>query len=95
MKVKVFKLKSGEEFIAEVVDQTDTLYAIEKPVVVIPVGEAHAFSPWIATSVETSFSLPASDVRYCVDPVQDLVSAYEQQFGIGIIKPTAKQIITG
>lgn len=96
MNIKTFKLTSGEEFIAELIEDTETVYLIEKPVVVVAISEdKHAFSPWVVTSVETSYSIPKKDVRFAVDPVPDLLKAYEDQFGVGVIKPTAKQIITG
>jgi hypothetical protein len=67
MKVQSFKLVTGEEIVARVLDQTDTHFTIEQAQVLQfqPVGNGQlglAFVPWALSNPDVEVKLPVTAV---------------------------------
>lgn len=93
--VKTFKLKSGEEFMAEVTESNDDFVMVKHPVVLIQQGESMSFTPWIATSKVVDYSVPVDMILFSSSPLDQLVDAYNAQFNPSAIVVPPLQIITG
>lgn len=92
-KVLLFKLKSGEEFIAQVTNSESAgrAYQFDHPVVVgqnSESGKAH-FIPWISMSkCQTGFSLDMDDIMFTRDVPDALVGAHKETYsGSRIVVP--------
>lgn len=82
MEVRVFKLNNGEEFLAELVDANDEGVDVKHPVILVSDGSGgHSFTPWISTTSQTDFWLPATDIRFMEESVAELDEAYKNLFG--------------
>ena len=104
MNVKLLRLKSGEDVIADVtlVDTEDTI-KIENPAMLMPTGQQQGghmqmgFGPWAPFSDDKNFEIPRDWVGYISTPNKDLLNQYNQMFGSGIVVPdmkVGKQLLT-
>ena len=105
MNVKLLRLKSGEDVIADVtlVDTEDTI-KLENPAMLMPIpGHAHGgqvsmgFGPWAPFSDDKQFEIPRDWLVYISTPNMDLLNQYNQMFGLGIVVPdmkVGKQLLT-
>ena len=104
MNVKLLRLKSGEDVIADVtlVDTEDTI-KIENPAMLMPTGNSQGghmqmgFGPWAPFSDDKEFEIPRDWLVYITKPNQDLLNQYNSVFGSGIVVPdmkVGKQLLT-
>ena len=104
MNVKLLRLKSGEDVIADVtlVDTEDTI-KLENPAMLMPTGQSQGgqvqmgFGPWAPFSEDKKFEIPRDWVVFISKPGKDLLNSYNQMFGSGIVVPDArfgKQLLT-
>ena len=105
MNVKLLRLKSGEDIIADVtlVDTEDTI-KVKNPAVIMPMGQQQqggqmsmGFGPWAPFAEEKEFEIPRDWLVYISTPSKDLFNSYQQMFGSGIVVPdmkVGKQLLT-
>ena len=105
MNVKLLRLKSGEDIIADVtlVDTEDTI-KIENPAVLMPMGQQQqggqmsmGFGPWAPFADQKEFEIPRDWLVFIPTPCKDLLNQYNQKFGSGIVVPdmkVGKQLLT-
>ena len=105
MNVKLLRLKSGEDVIADVtlVDTEDTI-KIENPAMLIPMGGSSTtgavqmgFGPWAPFSDDKNFEIPRDWLVYISTPNKELLNQYNSMFGSGIVVPdmkVGKQLLT-
>ena len=104
MNVKLLRLKSGEDIIADVtlVDTEDTI-KVENPAMLMPTGQQQGghmqmgFGPWAPFSDDKTFEIPRDWLVYISTPSKDLLNSYNQMFGSGIVVPDmkiGKQLLT-
>lgn len=101
MNVKLIRLISGEELIAEVIFDCDITkkLVIKNPLrVMIIQGKSTSqnptvgFAPWAEFSDDKKFELDKMFVLCIMNPVKEFVNQYNQAFG-GIIAPKTSGII--
>ena len=95
MKIKLLRLVSGEELIAEVANSSEDSYTLKDAIVMIPAGEGRiGFMPFLPyTEAKDGISIRKQDVMFVVDPIEDLIDQFRQARS-GIATPP-KGIITG
>ena len=95
MKIKLLRLVSGEEVIAEITNSNEDSYQIKDAIVMIPAGEGKlGFMPWMPyTKAAEGVSIRKQDVMFVIDPIEDLVDQFRSARS-GIQTPP-KGIITG
>ena len=101
--VKLLRLKSGEDIIADVtlVDTEDTI-KVENPAILMPMGDKGGqrqmgFGPWAPFSEDKKFEIPRDWIVFISTPGKDLINSYNQMFGSGIVVPNmkiGKQLLT-
>jgi len=105
MTIKLVRLKSGEDLVADIDINTDAV-TLENPAMIMPVGNPGAdgqvqmgFGPWVPFAKSKTFEVPREHVVFIADPADDIVNNYRQMFGSGIVVPEVKvdtkQILTG
>lgn len=99
LNVKLIRLLTGEELVAELLSDNDGEVVIKNPlrIVVIPAKSTPqnptvGFAPWMEFSEDKKFVLDKSHVLCIMNPVKEFVNQYNQAFG-GIITPTSSGII--
>lgn len=105
MNVKLLRLKSGEDIIADVtlVDTEDTI-KVENPAILMPMGQQQqggqmqmGFGPWVPFADQKEFEIPRDWLVFISTPSMDLLNSYNQMFGSGIVVPdmkVGKQLLT-
>jgi len=95
MNVKLIRMWSGEDVIADLVgDLTDTI-VIRNPIVAIPAGQGQmGFAPWSPLLKEKNIDVEVTKkyVVYVNEPQEDIADQYQQMFST-IQTPSKKLIV--
>ena len=90
--IGIFKLGSGEEFIAKVIDETMIGFTIIKPLCMVPTEKGFQFAPLVMMGdMEASVNLPKPVIS--TTPNKQLMEQYESTIS-PIIVPPKGTIIT-
>ena len=96
MNVKLIKMWTGEDVIADLVRETDDTVVITNPIMVVPAGQQGqiGLAPWspILKGKDTEIEVTRRYVVYINEPQEEIVSNYRQMF-TGISTPTKKLIL--
>ena len=96
MNVKLIKMWSGEDVIADLVKETDDSIVIFNPIVVVPAGQLGqvGLAPWspLLKGKDTELEVTRGYVVYINEPQEEFVSNYRQMF-TGIATPPKKLIL--
>jgi len=94
MAVKLLRLKSGEDIVAEhVLGKIGQNITIENPAMLMPMSDGRGnqvqvgLAPWMPFSADKRFDIPGDWVLLMTEPAQDIVNNYNQVFGSGIVVP--------
>ena len=91
MNVKIVKLISGEDLIAELADSDDII--VKNPVVMIPVNKDQiAFQPWIPYAEDKEYLLKEPQVVIIATPSETIVNEYQKIYS-SIVTPKQSSII--
>jgi hypothetical protein len=93
MNVKLIRMWSGEDVIADLVEQDDYI-VISNPIVAIPSGNGQlGFAPWSPLLKDKDEKIKVSwrYVVYIADTQEQIVEQYEQMFSL--IKSPSKKLI--
>lgn len=94
MTVKLIRMSSGEDIVATIVKETDSVLELEDAIVAIPTGEGQiGFAPWSPLVSKTDKTLPVSKnfVVYVAEVAEDIVTQYNQMFS-KIVTPSNKLV---
>ena len=101
LNLKLIRLISSEELMAEVLNETSTEIKIKNPVRVMimpsktdPATPTVGFAPWMDFSEEKEFTIHKAHVIVMMKPVQEFINQYNSMFG-GIVAPSSKLILPG
>ena len=95
MNVKLIRMWSGEDVIADLIENTDNFIIISNPIVAIPSGNGQlGFAPWspLLKDKNEEIEVKKSYVVYIADTQEQIVEQYEQMFSV-IQKPSKKLIV--
>ena len=93
MNVKLIRMWSGEDVIADLVEKDDYV-VISNPIVAIPSGNGQlGFAPWspLLKDKGEKIKVSKSYVVYIADTQEQIVEQYEQMFSL--IKSPSKKLI--
>ena len=92
MAIKLLRLKSGEDVVAEV-EENEEFFTLDNPAVIMPMGDARGgnvqwgFTPWAMFSSDKKIQIQKDWVVFISEPAKDIVNNYRQAFGSGIVVP--------
>ena len=95
MNVKLIRVLSGEDVVADLVKEGDGTITIINPIVAIPSGNGTmGFAPWSPILKErgAELTIPLSYVVYIAETQDGIVDQYKQMFSV-IQTPDKKKII--
>lgn len=99
--IKILKLITGEELIAEILEDKKENIKFKNPLRVVlmpsrtdPKNPAIGLAPWAEFCDEKSFTLDKKHVLLVSSPIQEFVNQYNSVYG-GIVAPSSKLIIPG
>lgn len=96
--LKAFKLASGEEIVAEIIERDEVHTTIKNPLgcVMQRAQDGHpvmGFVPWMQAA-DSPFPIKNQMIVIEAEVASDVKNGYNQIFGTGIVVPP-KQLITG
>jgi hypothetical protein len=95
MEIKLMRLITGEDVLAEIANRDELGICIKNPLIVFirPTDTgvpSVGLSQWIPYSADKEFTIKRDRVVVECNPADDLRTQYDRVFGAGIIMPSAK-----
>jgi len=94
MTVKLIRMWSGEDVIADIVEENTDSVVITDPIVAVPAQEQGriAFAPWSPLLQKDKIEVTKKYIVYIGDPQAEIIEQFNSMFG-KISKPTKKLIL--
>ena len=94
MNVKLIRVVTGEEIVAEVVSETDDTITVQNALVVLPTNNGVGFAPWatVVSKDDPEITVSRNHLVYGAEVQEDVSSKYKEMFG-NIITPAEKKLI--
>jgi len=94
MNVKLIRVVTGEEIVAEVVSETDNTVTVQNALVILPTNNGVGFAPWatVVSKDEPEITVSRNHLVYVAEVQEDVASKYKEMFG-NIITPAEKKLI--
>ena len=93
--VKLFRIVTGEEVIAEIISEDDNHVTIKNALVVLPTGQSVGFAPW-ATVIDKDkpeLTISRNHIVYIAMVDSGISKKYNEIFGSKLITPDDKKLI--
>jgi len=93
--VKLLRIVTGEEVVAELVSEDETTITVKNGLVVLPTNTGVGFAPW-ATVIDKDnpeITVSRNHVVYIVSVQEDVCKKYDQMFGSKLVTPDEKKLI--
>jgi hypothetical protein len=93
--VKLLRITTGEEVVAELLSETEDTITIQNALVVLPTNNGVGFAPWatVINQDKPEIVLSKTHIIYKVEVQEDLCKKYNEMFGSKLITPNEKKII--
>ena len=94
--LKLIRLKSGEDIIADVLQDDGSSVKLKEPCILMPMGDGRGnkiqmgMVPWMPFSDGQDFTLSHDWIVLVTIPNEEIVSNYDRVYGTGLIKPETK-----
>ena len=94
MTVKLIRMWSGEDVIADITKEDTDSITITDPIVAVPSQKQGqiAFAPWSPLLQKDKLEVTKKYVVYMANPQEEIIEQYNSMFG-NISKPTKKLIL--
>jgi hypothetical protein len=95
LNVKLFRIVTGEEVIAEVISEDDATVTVQNGLVVLPTGQSVGFAPWSPVVDEDNRELVVSrnHIVYVGEISSSIKKKYNEIYGSKLITPEDKKLI--
>lgn len=93
--VKLFRIITGEEVIAERVSEDDTSVVLKHGLVVLPTNSGVGFAPWatVISKDNPEITVSKGHIVYIAEVQEEVAKKYNEMFGSKLITPNDKKII--
>ena len=93
--VKLIRIVTGEEIIAEVLSETDDTITVQNGLVVLPSAQGVGFAPWatVISKDEPEITVKKTFVVYIAAVQEDVAHKYNEMFGSKLVTPSPKKLI--
>tara|TARA_Y100000033_G_scaffold33425_1_gene31979 strand:+ start:212 stop:505 length:294 start_codon:yes stop_codon:yes gene_type:complete len=93
--VKLIRIVTGEEIIAEVLSETDDTITVQNGLVVLPSAQGVGFAPWatVISKDEPEITMKKTFIVYIAAVQDDVAQKYNEMFGSKLVTPPAKKLI--
>ena len=94
MTVKLIRMWSGEDVIADIVEETTDSIVITDPIVAVPSQQQGqiGFAPWSPLLQKDKLEVTKKYIVYIADPQEEIIEQYNSMFS-KLSKPTKKLIL--
>jgi hypothetical protein len=93
--VRLFRIVTGEEVVAELVSETDSTVTVKNGLVVIPQAQNVGFAPWATVISRDSpeITLSRNHVVYVAELDSSVKKKYNDLYGSKLITPDDKKLV--
>ena len=93
--VKLIRISTGEEIIAEVLSETDESITVQNSLVVLPNPQGVGFAPWatVISKDEPEITVKKTFIIYVAAVQDDVAQKYNEMFGSKLVTPSPKKLI--
>jgi hypothetical protein len=100
MNIKLVRLVTGEDILTDF-EAGDGTVKFTNPLIVYITPPQHqgqsanvGISQWVPYSASKEFTIDANKVVFVAEPAEDLAKQYDSVFGLGLILPGQKSLLT-
>ena len=96
LNVKLFRISTGEEVVAELVSETDTSVVMKNGLVVLPTAQGGVgFAPWtpVIDKDKPEVEVSKNFVVYIADVESQVKNKYNEIYGSKLVTPEEKKLI--
>jgi len=93
--VKLLRITTGEEVVAELLSETEDTVTVQNGLVVLPTNTGVGFAPWatVISKEEPEITMSKRHVVYVAEVQEDVAKKYNEMFGSKLITPDKKKLI--
>ena len=93
--VKLFRIVTGEEVVAELVSEEENFVTIKNGLVVIPTGQNVGFAPWasVIDKDNPEITVSRNHIVYIANVDSGVSKKYNEIFGSRLITPDEKKLV--
>jgi hypothetical protein len=93
--VKLLRITTGEEVVAELLSETEDTITVQNGLVVLPTNTGVGFAPWatVISKEEPEITMSKRHVVYVAEVQEDVAKKYNEMFGSKLITPDKKKLI--
>jgi len=93
--VKLFRIVTGEEVIAEVIAEDDNFVTIKNGLVVLPTGQSVGFAPWamVIDKDNSELTMSRNHIVYIAEVDPGVKKKYNEIYGSKLITPDEKKLV--
>ena len=95
MNVKLLRITTGEEVVAELLSETEETITVQNGLVVLPTNTGVGFAPWatVISKENPEITMSKRHVVYVAEVQEDVCKKYNEMFGSKLITPDKKKLI--
>ena len=93
--VKLLRIVTGEEVIAELLSETEDTITVQNGLVVLPTNNGVGFAPWatVISKESPEITVSKTHVVYVAEVQEDVCKKYNEMFGSKLITPNSKKLV--
>ena len=93
--VKLLRIVTGEEVIAELLSETEDTITVQNGLAVLPTNNGVGFAPWatVISKENPEITISKNHLVYVAEVQEDVCKKYNEMFGSKLITPDSKKLI--
>jgi len=93
--VKLLRIITGEEVVAELLSETEDTITVQNGLVVLPTNTGVGFAPWatVISKENPELTVSKKHIVYVAEVQDDVAQKYNEMFGSKLVTPTPKKLI--
>ena len=93
--VKLIRIITGEEVVAELLEETASYIKVQNGLVVLPTAQSVGFAPWATVISKENPEIPVqkTHVVYLAEVQEDVAKKYNEMYGSKLVTPSSKKLI--
>jgi len=93
--VKLIRIITGEEVVAELLEETESYIKVQNGLVVLPTTQSVGFAPWatVISKENPEITVQKTHVVYLAEVQEDVAKKYNEMYGSKLVTPSSKKLI--
>ena len=93
--VKLIRIITGEEVVAELLEETESFIKVQNGLVVLPTAQSVGFAPWatVISKENPEIIVQKTHVVYIAEVQEDVAKKYNEMYGSKLVTPSSKKLI--